>query len=132
VTNIFPVLRYRETHEAIDFLCRAFGFERLMVYEDEGGRVEHAELALGAGVVMVGTASSSGTGKRGSVDPKEAELGPYVYVENVEAHHERAQAAGAQIAYGPRDTDYESREYAALDTEGLLWSFGTYLPERRG
>ena len=36
--NIYPVLRYRDAHAAIEFLCRAFGFERNAVYESEDGR----------------------------------------------------------------------------------------------
>jgi uncharacterized glyoxalase superfamily protein PhnB len=26
--NMYPVLRYKEAHAAIEFLCEAFGFER--------------------------------------------------------------------------------------------------------
>jgi uncharacterized glyoxalase superfamily protein PhnB len=52
----------------------------------------------------------------------------YIVVDDVNAHHERARVAGAEITRAPHDTDYGSREYAARDPEGNVWSFGTYQP----
>jgi uncharacterized glyoxalase superfamily protein PhnB len=52
----------------------------------------------------------------------------YVVIDDPDAHHERAQAAGAEIVRGLTDEDYGSREYSARDLEGNLWSFGTYDP----
>jgi uncharacterized damage-inducible protein DinB len=56
-------------------------------------------------------------------------MGLYVYVEDVDSHYRRAKAAGAEIVRDLKDTDYGSREYAARDLEGHLWSFGTYRPQ---
>jgi uncharacterized glyoxalase superfamily protein PhnB len=47
---------------------------------------------------------------------------------DVDAHYERAKAAGAEIVMEPTDQDYGSRDYAARDTEGNVWCFGTYRP----
>jgi len=55
--------------------------------------------------------------------------GVFVYVDDLDAHYERARAAGAEIGRELADTDYGSREYMARDPERNLWSFGTYLPE---
>jgi uncharacterized glyoxalase superfamily protein PhnB len=52
----------------------------------------------------------------------------YVVVDDPDAHHERARAAGAEILMGLTDQPYGSREYTARDPEGVLWSFGTYDP----
>jgi hypothetical protein len=60
MTDIFPVIRYRDAHAGIGFLVNAFGFEKHAVYEDDGV-VEHAELRYGDGIVMVG--------QREQVDP---------------------------------------------------------------
>ena len=49
-------------------------------------------------------------------------------VDDLDAHHDRARAAGAEIIRGPFDTDYGSRDYAARDLAGNVWSFGTYRP----
>ena len=54
--------------------------------------------------------------------------GIYVHVADIDAHHERAVAAGAEIVIPLQDMDYGSREYSARDPEGHLWSFGTYQP----
>ncbi|HUF02532.1 MAG TPA: VOC family protein [Gaiellaceae bacterium] len=53
----------------------------------------------------------------------------YVIVADVDGHYERARSAGAEIVRELKDTDYGSRGYMARDSEGNLWSFGTYRPE---
>lgn len=54
--------------------------------------------------------------------------GIYVYVDEVDAHYERAKSAGAKIVYPPEDTEWGTRRYRALDLDGYEWSFGTYKP----
>ena len=123
--SIFPTYRYRDAHAAIDFLERAFGFERKAVYEAGDGTVQHAELRLGDGLIMLGSATETEWAKNA---PPPGSGSAYVVVEDVDGHHDRAKAAGAEIVYGLRDQDYGSRDYAARDPEGNLWSFGTYDP----
>jgi uncharacterized glyoxalase superfamily protein PhnB len=118
---IIPTLRYKDAHAAIDFLERAFGFERKAVYED-GGTVHHAELTSGRGMVMLGTA--------GAGDPlfDTHRSSAYVVVSDPDAMYERAKAGGAEISRELQDTDYGSRDFSARDPEGNVWSFGTYDP----
>ena len=120
---IIPTLRYKDAPAAIDFLERAFGFERKAVY-GEGGVVHHAELTSGRGMVMIG---STGQG-----DPQfdTRHSSAYVIVEDPDALHDRAKSAGAEITRELQDTDYGSREFSARDPEGNVWSFGTYDPFR--
>jgi uncharacterized glyoxalase superfamily protein PhnB len=123
--NIYPVLRYRDAHAAIDFLCDAFGFERHAVYESEDGAVEHAQLAHGGGMVMLSTERDDddrGYGKHAG------QAWVYIVVDDPDAHHARAKAAGATILRELEDQDYGSRDYSARDPEGNIWSFGTYDP----
>jgi uncharacterized glyoxalase superfamily protein PhnB len=54
-----------------------------------------------------------------------------VVADDVEALHDRAAKAGAEIVRPLQNTDYGSHEFAARDPEGNLWSFGTYLGEPR-
>ena len=119
---IIPTLRYKDAKAAIDFLERAFGFERKAVYENEDGTVGHAELTSGRGMVMLGT---SGTGDK---QFETAHSSIYVIVADPDALYERAKAAGAEISRELEDMDYGSREFSALDPEGNVWSFGTYDP----
>jgi uncharacterized glyoxalase superfamily protein PhnB len=125
--DIYPTLRYRDAHAAIDFLERAFGFERTAVHED-GGIVHHAELQLGNGGVMLGSA------ERATDDSDQLQWEPggasvYVIVDDPDARFARAEEAGAEIVRGLRDEDYGSRGFTARDPEGNLWSLGTYRPE---
>ena len=126
MTSIIPTFRYRDAAAAIDFLCDAFGFERQLVVDGEDGGVMHAELRLGDAVVMLATASE-GTAERPGIAAGAHHL--YVVVDDTDAHHRQASAAGAEIIEAPTDRDYGSREYGARDPEGGVWYFGTYVPE---
>lgn len=123
VPSIIPALRYQDASAAIDFLVDAFGFARNAVYASEDGRIDHAQLTLGSGMVMLGSAAED--------DPFSA-AGPasiYVIVDDADAHHDRAVAGGAEVIMPLTDEDYGGRGYTALDPEGNLWSFGTYRPD---
>ena len=133
--NIYPCLGYRDAKAAIGWLCEAFGFEQRMVHPGEGREVAHAELSLGPGIVMLGSASddmpdvdTNALTADGEADFSRIPFALYVAIEEVDAHCERARAAGAEIVRELNDTDYGSREYAARDLEGNVWSFGTYRP----
>ena len=130
-TTMFPFAEYADAHAAIDWLCDAFGFERRQVHED-GGVVVHAELGWGASVFMISNASGNGLGLRSAREAGGVTGGVYVIVDDVDGHHARAEAAGAEIVRPPEDTFYGSREYTARDLEGHLWSFGTYRPSGGG
>ena len=49
-------------------------------------------------------------------------------MDDPDAHHDRAKASGADIVMELTDQPNGSREYAAEDPEGNVWSFGTYDP----
>lgn len=122
--TIFCVLRYEDAQRGIDFLERAFGFERRSIHE-EGGVVLHAELALGESVVLIGSVTE---GEFGELAPPPGHAALYVVVDDADAHHDRAVSEGAPVVMDLRDQEYGSREYAARDPEGNLWTFGTYDP----
>jgi len=127
--SICPTLLYADATSAIRQLTEAFGFTEASVYEDEDGKVVHAELVHGNGAVMLG---SKGTGSRFDEAMKSAgPTGVYVVVDDVDAHHQRAVDHGAEVLMPPTDQDYGSRDYMARDIEGNIWSFGTYAPETR-
>lgn len=128
--TIIPALQYQDAHAAIDFLCKAFGFEKKAVYEGEDGGVAHAELTLGNGMVMLGSVKDTDFGKL-LVRPRDAggvTMSVYVVVADPDAHCARAKAAGAVITREPVTQDYGGRDYTAKDPEGNVWSFGTYDP----
>ena len=60
--------------------------------------------------------------------PAEDDFRVYAYVADPDAHHDRAVAAGARVVHPLTDQPYGSREYGVRDSEGNVWSFGTYRP----
>lgn len=122
---MIPCLSYRDARAAIDWLVEAFGFTEVAAYAGTDRAIEHAELAWDNGMIMLGSA-------RDGDDPLAIRQGTgavYVIVQDPDAHHARAVAAGAEIVRELQDMDYGSRDYAARDLEGNLWSFGTYRPD---
>ena len=120
---------YEAPAVAIDWLCRAFGFEVRIKVEGTDGSVEHSELVYGGGVVMVGGARERFPDRRspralGGANTQSLML----YVDDVEAHCARARAAGAKIVSEPATVDYgaeywQDRGYEAEDVEGHHWWF---------
>lgn len=132
--TIIPCLRYRDAPAAIDFLCRAFGFERRAVYADDKDPsiIHHAQLVRGGSMVMLGSEGDSPFSSRAPM-LSVAQAGGntqaiYVIVADVDAHAEKARTEGADIFMEPEDQSYGGRSYAARDPEGHAWSFGSYDP----
>jgi uncharacterized glyoxalase superfamily protein PhnB len=123
---IVPQMPYRDVVAALAFLERAFGFREIRTARlvGAGGAIDHATLAFGGGVIGIGP-----EGHHGTISPKSGGIvSQYisVYVDDVDAHHARAVAAGARIAAGLRDYfrgDEGHRTYEALDPEGHRWRF---------
>lgn len=126
-SDIQPSLTYDDAPAAIDWLCRAFGFTKRFVVPGPNNRVEHSELSLGTGVVMV----SSPKPEDRRVSPKAlagAASALSVYVSDPDAHHAVAVAAGARVMRPLQTEEYGARGYMALDPEGHIWYFGNYRP----
>jgi uncharacterized glyoxalase superfamily protein PhnB len=125
---IYPTMTYDDPHAAITFLCDAFGFEKVMVVPDDGGGVAHAELRYGDAMIMLGGARADAGGVRSPRSLGGSVYGPYVVVDDPDAHYARAKANGADVVIELHNADYGSRGYSAKDPGGYVWSFGTYVP----
>ena len=131
ISTVVPAMRYRDANAAIEWLCKAFGFERHLVVPGENGTVAHAQLTFGNGMIMLGSAREDEFGQWVKPPRETGGIGTqsaYVIVEDADAHYARAKAAGAEIVMEVEDQDYGGRLYSCLDPEGHLWSFGTYDP----
>lgn len=130
-STIIPSLRYRNAPAAIEWLCRAFGFEKHAVYAD-GDTVHHAQLTYGPGMIMLGSVDDRSEWGQRIVQPDE--IGGRetqtcsVVVSDADEHYAQARAAGAEIVVEIADQDYGGRAYTCRDLEGRLWWFGTYNP----
>ncbi|MEM7645167.1 MAG: VOC family protein [Pseudomonadota bacterium] len=117
---IVPYLSYTDAKTAMTFLEAAFGLETVQAYDDSDGRLVHGEMRHGNGVIMLGSATEASA--KGSP-------GLYLVVADVDAHYDRAIAAGADVVYPPEDTAFGTRRWRARDPEGHEWSFGSYAPQ---
>jgi uncharacterized glyoxalase superfamily protein PhnB len=124
--TITPYLLYEDVAGALDFLSKAFGFEEVLRYTGEQGYVNHAEARLGDASVFMG---DPGDQYRNPKKLGQETVGIYVLVDDVDAHFERAQAAGAEILEEPVDQEYGHRRYTARDPEGHHWFFAAAVRE---
>ncbi len=135
-STLIPSLRYRDAFTAIDWLVQAFDFEKNAVYTTSEGDVAHAQLTLGAGMIMIGSVHRNSdyvrTHPTSFVQPDEIGLretrGIYVVVPDADAVYARAKTAGAKIESEIRNMDYGGRAFSCRDPEGHLWDIGTYDP----
>jgi uncharacterized glyoxalase superfamily protein PhnB len=124
VQTVFPYLLYEDVASMLDWLAKAFGFTEKLRFAGDDGSVTHAEMDVGGGSVMMGDPGADYKSPRnGGGWPAQVQ----VYVDDVDAHYERAKAAGAEIRQEPADMPYGDRRYDAYDPEGHLWSFSTHV-----
>jgi PhnB protein len=119
-----PYLIVSPAAEAIAFYAHAFGAAELVRLAMPGGKIAHAELRLGDDTVMLA-----------DEHPEEGYLGPlrlggtpvslYLTVDDVDAVHARALAAGATERMAPTDQFDGDRRGTLVDPFGHVWSVAT-------
>lgn len=111
---IIPELPYPDVREAVDWLCRTFGFmERLRIGN------HRAQLSFGEGS-LVATQRSDGSDVSFSV---------MVRVADVDAHYQQAKQSGAEIVSLPTDYPYGERQYTVEDLGGHRWTFSQTIAD---
>jgi uncharacterized glyoxalase superfamily protein PhnB len=117
-------LCYRDPKAALKFLEAAFGFELVMLIEDHEGNLAHAEMSFGGGLVMIGNEWTAQHKSPASIDGFNTQS-VHIHLEgDIDAHCERARAAGAEILMEPADQFYGDRTYRCRDPEGHFWTVG--------
>ena len=135
------MVAYADAATAIDWLTEAFGFRERerQRFTDEQGVVVHAELERDGEIVMLATPNEHYEGPSRHRETCEAARrwqdnpwvvdGLFVTVDDVDAHHAAALAAGAEIIRPLEDSpEAGMRLYTAEDCEGHRWMFGQPLP----
>src|SRR5205807_845922 len=108
MTRIVPMLDYADAPAAIDFLCRAFGFELTMRLDGDDGSVGHAELELeGAAVALATVWRDGGFSTPHDLGGVHGQV--WCEVTDVDAHYERAVEAGAVVIGEPADQEFGFR-----------------------
>jgi MerR family transcriptional regulator, thiopeptide resistance regulator len=122
--DVIPLLVCSDIVAEHDFLVDLLGFASAGIERGGDGRVVHAEVRAGARRIWLHRADEAG----GLVPPGaggSAAGGMVVHVRDVDAHHARVRASGAEILSAPTDQDYGQREYGVRDPEGHLWWIAT-------
>ena len=127
MTRLYPQLGYSDPERAVAWL-QALGFELLLTWPYEDGRLRHAELKLGDAIVFVSGALD---------DLQQPELrgrtvghGTYVLTDDVPGMYRAAIEAGGISVFEPEPTEWGTERARVLDPEGYEWSFGNYEPDQ--
>jgi uncharacterized glyoxalase superfamily protein PhnB len=130
-----PAVFYRDPLAALRWLEAAFGFETTTLVTEPSGRVGYSEMSFDGGVVSINSEFSGDIiGDARMVSPLQVEGRGTQFLrvhlaEGVDAHCERARAAGARITQEPTDQFYGERTYRAIDPEGHVWNFAQVIAQ---
>jgi PhnB protein len=132
--TVVPMLSYEDPAAAIPWLERAFGFREQADQRitERDGRVTHAQLEVGDGLVMLANPTpryqSPGHHRTACAQADSWLRAPFVidgvlvHVPDVEAHRARAEAGGAKLLSEIEDGG-PGRLYRVEDVEGHRWMF---------
>jgi uncharacterized glyoxalase superfamily protein PhnB len=115
---------YKDPMAALEWLEKAFGFETTMLITDGDGKLAHSEMNFGEGYIMVGYEWAENMKAPSSVGGANTQSIHVQLRDGIDAHCDRARAAGAVVLQEPEDQFYGDRTYRALDLEGHTWTFG--------
>lgn len=130
-SSVAPGLLYRNAPAALEWLCRVFGFEKHAVYPGENNTIQHAELTLGSGMIMLGSAGISSHNrymKQPDDIGRASTVGVNLVVPDADAVYKRVKAEGGEILFDIEDKPYGGRAFTCRDLEGHMWHVGTYDP----
>jgi len=122
-------LFYKDPIAAMKWLEKAFGFETTTLFTDADGNLGYAEMEFRGAPISIG--GEFGGPLLGGAQMKSplafgGDGAQFMRVElegDLDAHCERARAAGARITAEPEDQFYGARTYRATDPEGHIWNF---------
>lgn len=125
---VTPYLYLRDAAAGIEFYKAAFGATERTRLADPSGKVMHAELQLGAGLIML-TEECPQWGFRSPQALGGSPVTLHVYVQDVDALTEQARRAGATITREPQDAFYGDRAAIITDPFGHVWNFATHIED---
>jgi PhnB protein len=122
--SAIPYLCCRDAAKALDFYKRALGATELMRFAEPSGRIGHAEIKIGDGIIML-------SDEYPDMDVRSPQalggtpVGIHLYVEDVDAVTARAVAAGAKLVRPVADQFYGDRNATLEDPFGHRWYVST-------
>ena len=115
---------YLDAKRMYRWLEDAFGLEPNFVISDADGNLMHSEMLYERCRIMVGNEWSEDHKSPLNLGGKNTQTIHIQLKDGIDAHCERARAAGAEILREPQDQFYGDRTYRARDLEGHIWTFG--------
>jgi uncharacterized glyoxalase superfamily protein PhnB len=124
-----PALSYRDPKAALDWLAKAFDFELTMAIDGADDPTQgHYEMAYrGRGRVMIGGEWNEWMRSPASTDGRTSSSIHVEVPHDIDAHCDRARAAGGRIVAEPEDQFYGDRVYRCVDPEGHHWTFAMHV-----
>ena len=126
--SLSPYLIVRDGAAAIDFYQKVFGAKLRMKLDGPGGRIGHAELEIGNGLVMLADEHP----EMGALAPTTiggTPVGLHLYLEDVDAVAKKAIAAGATLKRPVESQFYGDRLGSIIDPFGHLWHISTHVED---
>jgi PhnB protein len=132
ITECFPYLRVSDGRAAMAFYGEVFGARELFKLVDPAdGRIGHAELELGPGMVLMVSDAYPEMGIEAPTGNTGMSL--HLHVDDCDALIARAVAAGATLLRPAQDQFYGERSGSFRDPFGHAWMVGhsieTVTPE---
>jgi len=126
--SLSPYLIVRDGAAAIEFYQKVFGATLRMKLDAPGGRIGHAELEIGNGLVMLADEHP----EIGALAPTTiggTPVGLHLYLEDVDAVAKKAIAAGATLKRPVENQFYGDRLGSIIDPFGHLWHISTHVED---
>jgi PhnB protein len=123
--GVTPYLIIREAARALEFYKKAFGATELMRFPAPGGKIGHAEIKIGDGVVMLADESPE-MGHKSPQTLGGTAITLMFYVADVDAQFAKAVAAGGTVKQALKDQFYGDRSGTITDPFGHIWTIATH------
>jgi len=126
--TLTPYLAVDDAAKAIEFYKRAFGAKERVRMEAPGGKIGHAELAIGDSLVMLSDPFPEASNK----PPSElggSTAGVFMYAEDVDEVVRQAVDAGATVTTEVADQFWGDRFGTVTDPFGHVWSIATHVED---
>jgi len=123
--GVTPYLIIRDAARALEFYKKAFGATELMRFPAPGGKIGHAEIKIGEGVVMLADESPE-MGHKSPQTLGGSAITLMFYVPDVDAQFAKAVAAGGTVKQALKDQFYGDRSGTITDPFGHIWTIATH------
>ncbi len=125
-TTVTASMTLNDAPKAIEFYKKAFGATERMRMPGPDGKIMHAEIQIGTAIIML---NDEVMGSRSAKTQGGSPVSFFVYVEDVNAAHKKAVAAGGKDLMPPTDMFWGDRMSQVEDPFGFRWNLATHIKD---